>query len=87
MIIKNKKLVKLLENDFGPMTFAGFLRGARASKDLSQVEMAQMLEQRWGIPEALSSRRAMQAQTAERIHFHPSLAAQIDRSTTCCPKP
>lgn len=44
MTIRRKRLVKLLEKTHGPMTFAGFLRGARASKDLSQAEMARMLD-------------------------------------------
>ncbi|MBI3535832.1 MAG: helix-turn-helix transcriptional regulator [Deltaproteobacteria bacterium] len=38
-----KNLVKLLKNELGSPTFGGFLCGARASKDLSQVDMAQML--------------------------------------------
>ncbi len=43
MNTKGKKLVKILEKELGSMNFAGFLRGARASKDLSQVEMAKIL--------------------------------------------
>lgn len=39
---KGKNLVALLERELG-MSFGGFLRGARASKELSQVEMAAML--------------------------------------------
>lgn len=42
-IKKGKKLVTLLERELGPMSFGGFLRGARASKDMSQVEMALVL--------------------------------------------
>lgn len=40
---KGKKLGALLEREVGPMSFGGFLRGARASKDMSQVDMAAML--------------------------------------------
>ena len=36
-------MVTLLERELGPMSFGGFLRGARASKDMSQVEMALVL--------------------------------------------
>jgi len=43
MNIRGKNLIKLLEKDLGPMSFAGFLRGARASKDISQAEMTLML--------------------------------------------
>ncbi len=43
MTTKGKNLLTLLEKDLGPMSFAGFLRGARASKDLSQADMARML--------------------------------------------
>jgi DNA-binding XRE family transcriptional regulator len=39
-IKKGKNLVMLLEHELGHMSFGGFLRGARASKDMSQVEMA-----------------------------------------------
>lgn len=42
-IKKGKNLVTLLEHELGPMSFGGFLRGARASKDMSQVEMALVL--------------------------------------------
>jgi DNA-binding XRE family transcriptional regulator len=37
---KGKKLVTVLERELGHMSFGGFLRGARASKDMSQVDMA-----------------------------------------------
>ncbi len=40
---KGKNLIALLERELGPMSFGGFLRGARASKDLSQVDMAAVL--------------------------------------------
>jgi DNA-binding XRE family transcriptional regulator len=40
---KTKPLLELLNKELGPMSFVGFLRGARASKDLSQAQMAKML--------------------------------------------
>jgi DNA-binding XRE family transcriptional regulator len=36
-------LSKILDKELGPVSFGGFLRAARASKDLSQTEMAKML--------------------------------------------
>lgn len=41
--MSTKKLRDVLEKDLGPMTFGSFLRGARTSKDMSQVEMAKFL--------------------------------------------
>lgn len=41
-IKKGKNLVRLLERELG-VSFGGFLRGARASRELSQVEMAAIL--------------------------------------------
>ncbi len=43
MTTKRKNLVEALEKDLGSLSFASFLRGARASKDLSQVQMAERL--------------------------------------------
>ena len=43
MNTRGKNLIGLLEKDLGPISFGGFLRGARAAKDLSQAEMALML--------------------------------------------
>lgn len=40
---KGKHLVAFLEKELGDISFGGFLRGARASKDLSQVHMAALL--------------------------------------------
>lgn len=72
MSTKGKRLVKLLEKDLGPISFAGFLRGARASKDLSQVEMARML----------GMARSTLCDIEKGRHLvSPSLAAQI--ATTC----
>lgn len=39
-----KNLKELLEKDLGPLTFAMFARGSRASKDLTQTEMASLLK-------------------------------------------
>lgn len=41
--MSTKKLRDVLEKNLGPMTFGSFLRGARARKDMSQVEMANFL--------------------------------------------
>ena len=38
-----KRLRDILEREMGPMTFGGFLRGARTAKGISQVEMAKFL--------------------------------------------
>ena len=43
MSTNKKRIVDALEKELGPMSFAGFIRGARASKDLSQVDMAKKL--------------------------------------------
>lgn len=40
---KGKNLVSLLEKDLGHTSFGGFLRGARASMEMSQVDMAALL--------------------------------------------
>lgn len=39
----NVEAAKWLEERLGPYTFAKFMRGARTSKDMSQVEMAKFL--------------------------------------------
>ncbi|QLY27020.1 helix-turn-helix transcriptional regulator [Bdellovibrio sp. KM01] len=41
--MSTKSLTKLLEKDVGPLSFGGFLRSARTSKDLTQTEMAKLL--------------------------------------------
>lgn len=41
--MSTKKLKSVLKANLGPVTFGGFLRGARASKDMSQVDMAKLL--------------------------------------------
>ena len=41
--MSTKKLSDVLKKNLGPVSFGGFLRGARASKDMSQVEMAKFL--------------------------------------------
>ena len=43
MSTRGKNLVKHLNEELGSLSFGGFLRGARASKDLSQSAMAKML--------------------------------------------
>lgn len=43
MSTEKVSLGKFLDKELGPFTFGSFLRGARASKDLSQVEMAKLL--------------------------------------------
>ncbi len=43
MSTKQKRVVDAIERELGPTSFAGFIRGARASKDLSQVDMAKKL--------------------------------------------
>ena len=43
MSIEKLNLSSLLDKELGPVSFGGFLRGARASKDLTQTEMAKML--------------------------------------------
>ncbi len=43
MSTEKMNLGRALEKELGPISFGGFLRGARASKDLSQVAMAKML--------------------------------------------
>ena len=43
MSTEKVSLSKALDKELGPISFGGFLRGARASKDLSQVDMAKLL--------------------------------------------
>jgi len=38
-----KDLARLLEDDLGPLTFGRFLRGARTTRDMTQVELARLL--------------------------------------------
>lgn len=42
--MNTKNLIKLLEKDLGPATFGGFLRSARTLQELSQSDMAKLLE-------------------------------------------
>lgn len=39
-----KSLTKLLEKDLGPISFGGFLRAARTSRDMTQTDMANFLK-------------------------------------------
>jgi DNA-binding XRE family transcriptional regulator len=41
--MSTKNLKNVLAKKLGPMTFGSFLRGARASRDMSQIEMAKFL--------------------------------------------
>lgn len=41
--MSTKRLRNILNDDIGPMTFGSFLRGARTSRDMNQVEMAELL--------------------------------------------
>ena len=41
---KNNKLVPFLEKEFGPLSFSSFMRAARSSLGLTQVEMARRLK-------------------------------------------
>ncbi len=65
-----KRLTSVLNQDLGEMTFGSFLRGARASKDKSQVEMADFL----GI-----SRSTLCDIEKGRQFVSPALAAKIAR--------
>lgn len=44
MSTESKKLVPLLEKEFGPLSFSSFMRAARSSLGLTQVEMAKKLK-------------------------------------------
>ena len=44
MSTENKKLIPLLEKEFGPLSFSSFMRVARSSLGLTQVEMAKKLK-------------------------------------------
>lgn len=66
----NKKLTPKLKRSMGPLTFGMFLRSARISKDLSQVDMARFL----GI-----SRASVCDIEKGRQLVSPSLAARIAR--------
>ena len=44
MSTENKKLVPFLEKEFGPLSFSSFMRAARSSLGLTQVEMARRLK-------------------------------------------
>jgi DNA-binding XRE family transcriptional regulator len=43
MTTRPKSLRRIIEKQLGPLSFSGFLRGARASLDLSQTDMAKLL--------------------------------------------
>jgi DNA-binding XRE family transcriptional regulator len=66
--MSTRKIKSALEKKLGPMTFGGFLRGARASKDLSQTEMAKFI----GI-----SKSSLCDIEKGRQFVSPALAAQI----------
>ncbi|UXR63788.1 helix-turn-helix domain-containing protein [Bdellovibrio bacteriovorus] len=42
--MSTKSLPKLLEKELGPISFGGFLRSARTLKELSQTDMAKLLD-------------------------------------------
>ncbi|MGE5087340.1 MAG: helix-turn-helix transcriptional regulator [Bacillota bacterium] len=42
--MRTKNLSKLLEKNSEPISFGGFIRAARTTRDLSQTEMAQFLK-------------------------------------------
>ena len=42
--MNTKSLSKMLEKELGPISFGGFLRAARTSRDMTQVEMAKFLK-------------------------------------------
>lgn len=39
----NKRVLNILEQELGPITFSMFMRVARTSKEMSQTEMAEVL--------------------------------------------
>lgn len=91
MSTKGKKLTKLLEAELGPMSFAGFLRGARASKDMSQAEMARTLgiarstlcdieNGRHLVSPALASQIAKACGLAEEIAVLAALQDQLSKA-------
>ena len=63
-----KNLRKSLLTTLGPESFGGFLRGARASQDLTQVEMAKKLK---------ISKSTLCDIEKGRQHVSPSLASKI----------
>ena len=65
-----KSLTKLMTEEFGPASFGTFLTAARASKDLSQVEMAKTLK---------ISRSTLCDIEKGRHLVSPSLASKIAR--------
>ena len=66
----NLKLKDFLERELGPFSFGNFMRGARASKDLSQVEMSDFL--------GISKSTLCDIEKGRQL-VSPSLAARIAR--------
>ncbi len=78
MSTKEKNLVELLDKELGPISFGGFLRGARASKDLSQAEMARMLGlSRSTLCDIEKGRHLVSASLAAKIARKCGLAAKM----------
>ncbi|MEI6790558.1 MAG: helix-turn-helix transcriptional regulator [Myxococcaceae bacterium] len=91
MSTKEKGLIDLLEADLGPISFSGFLRGARASQDLSQAEMALMLgitrstlcdieKGRHFVSPALASKIAKTCGLSEKMAVLAAIQDQLNRA-------
>lgn len=91
MTIKGRRLIDILEKEIGTESFGGFLRGARASKDLSQVEMARLLgisrstlcdieKGRHLVSPALAVRIAKSCGLSEKIAVTAALQDQLNKA-------
>lgn len=89
--MSTKKLRHVLSKNLGPLSFGSFLRGARASKDLSQVEMARFLgitkstlcdieKGRQAVSPSLASKIAKKCKISEVVAVEIAINDQLQRA-------
>ncbi|MBI5139641.1 helix-turn-helix transcriptional regulator [Candidatus Nomurabacteria bacterium] len=89
--MSTRKLKEVLENELGPFTFGRFLRAARVSKDLSQTQMAKLLniskstlcdieKERQRVSPALASKIAKKSGFSESVAVEAAIRDQLRHS-------
>lgn len=90
-INKKKNLISILEKELGEPTFGGFIQGARASKELSQSDMAKKLgitrstlcdieKGRHLVSPSLASKIAIACGLSEIVAVRTALQDQLNKS-------
>ena len=78
MSTEKMSLSNLLEKELGQVSFGGFLRGARASKDLTQTEMAKMLGMaKSTLCDIEKGRQRVSASLAKKIAIKAGLSVEV----------